>query len=72
MLQRDTSRECSDGHGGNFNGDLITTFNIVGLQEDSRYSITVEATNGAGSRAVTVASMTLEAGERLLLDMSYK
>ena len=44
--------------------DGSTSYVIMRLEEDSRYSITVTATNVAGSREVTVPAMTLEAGER--------
>ena len=37
---------------------------IVNLQEDSTYSITVTAFNSAGSSDITVTAMTMEAGER--------
>ena len=40
--------------------------NITDLEEDSTYSITVTASNSAGSSAVSnnVTVMTMEAGER--------
>ena len=43
-----------------------TSYDIMGLEEDSSYTITVTASNSAGSSAVsnTVTAMTLEAGER--------
>ena len=44
--------------------DGSTNYDIMGLEEDSSYSITVTATNAAGSSAVVVTEMTLEAGER--------
>ena len=57
--------------GGCFGGgdvtitDGSTTYNIMGLDEGSRY-ITVTAYNSAGSSTVSnsVTAMTLEAGER--------
>ena len=65
MWQRDTSLECPDD--GDEDSDTIssTSYVIMGLEEDSRYSITVTASNGAGSSEVsnTVTTMTLEAGE---------
>ena len=65
MWQRDTSRECSDVHGGSA---IITgsSYDIMGLEEDSSYTIIVTATNIAGSSAASdaVPAMTLEAGER--------
>ena len=46
--------------------DGSTSYDITGLEEDSTYSITVTASNSAGSSAVsnTVTAMTMEAGER--------
>ena len=43
-----------------------TSYDITELEEDSTYSITVTASNSAGSSAVsnTVTAMTMEAGER--------
>ena len=55
--------------------DGSTSYDIMGLEEDSSYTITVTASNSAGSSAVsnTVTAMTLEAGEKLslLVVMSY-
>ena len=44
----------------------IASYDITELEEDSTYSITVKASNSAGSSAVsnTVTAMTMEAGER--------
>ena len=59
---------CSGG--SDMNSTIITdgstSYDIVGLEEDSRYTITVTASNSAGSSAVsnTVTAMTLETGER--------
>ena len=67
MWQRDTSGECPDeGEGSISLTDGSTSYDIMGLEEDSSYSITVTASNAAGSSAVsnTVTVMTLEAGER--------
>ena len=44
--------------------DGPTSYVIMGLEEDSGYTITVTATNVAGSSEVAVPAMTLEAGER--------
>ena len=46
--------------------DDSTSYEITGLEEDSTYSITVTASNSAGSSAVsnTVTVITMEAGER--------
>ena len=67
MWQRDTSGECPDEDEGSISlTDGSTSYDIMGLEEDSSYSITVTASNAAGSSAVsnTVTAMTLEAGER--------
>ena len=65
MWQRDTSVGCSDEDedsttisGGS------TSYEIMGLEEDSSYSLTVTAANAAGRSAVSVTAMTEEAGER--------
>ena len=65
--QRDNSIGCSDEDEGSTtinNGS--TSYVIMGLEEDSSYSITVTASNAADSSAVsnTVTAMTEEAGER--------
>ena len=44
--------------------DGSTSYDIMGLEEDSSYTITVTASNSAGSSEDTVTAMTLEAGER--------
>ena len=67
MWQRDTSGECPDEDEGSTTiTDGSTSYDIMGLEEDSSYSITVTASNAAGSSAVsnTVTAMTLETGER--------
>ena len=67
MWQRDTSVECSDEDEGSTTiTDASTSYEIMGLEEDSSYSLTVTAANAAGSSAVseTVTAMTEEAGER--------
>ena len=66
MWQRNTSGECPYEHEDNIsltNGS--TSYDIMGLEENSSYSITVTASNEAGSSAVnnTVTAITLEAGE---------
>ena len=68
MWQRDNSGECPDEDedsttitGGS------TSYDIMGLEEDSSYSITVTASNTAGSAVSnTITAMTLEAGERYI------
>ena len=67
MWQRDTSGECPDEDEGSTTiTDGSTSYDIMGLEENSNYSITVAASNAAGSSAVsnTVTEMTLEAGEK--------
>ena len=65
MWQRDTSVGCSDEDEGSTTiTDGSTSYEIMGLEEDSSYSLTVTAANEAGSSAVSVTSMTEEAGER--------
>ena len=46
--------------------DGSTSYDTTDLEEDSTYSITVTASNSAGSSAVSnsVIAMTMEAGER--------
>ena len=65
MWQRDTSGECSDEDNGSTTiTDGSTSDDIMGLEEDSGYTITVTATNVAGSSVAIVPAMTLEAGEK--------
>ena len=60
MWQRNTSIGCSDVD----EGSATSIGEITDLQEDSSYTITVTASNSAGSSEDTVTAMTLEAGER--------
>ena len=67
VWRRDISGECDDVGGGSMIISVgFTSYDIMGLEEDSSYTITVTATNTAGSSAVSdaVTAMTLEAGER--------
>ena len=67
MWQRDTSGECPDEDEDSISlTDGSTSYDIMGLEEDSSYSTTVTASIAAGGSAVsnTVTAMTLEAGER--------
>ena len=67
MWERDTSGECSDEDEGSatITGGS-TSYPITGLEEDSSYTITVTATNAAGSAASEpVTGVTGEAGEGL-------
>ena len=68
--QRDTSVGCSDEDQNSTTiTDGSTSYTISGLEEDSRYTITVTASNTAGSSEVSnsVTAVTEEAGERLSL-----
>ena len=67
MWKRGTSGKCPDGDEGNATiTDRSTSYTIAGLEEDSSYTITVTATNAAGSAvSVPVIGMTGEAGEGL-------
>ena len=66
--QRDTSVGCSD-EDQDSTTITDTSYTISGLEEDSRYTITVTASNTAGSSKVSnsVTAVTEEAGERLSL-----
>ena len=68
MWERDTSLMCTGfSHMDSTTiTDGSTSYDITELEEDSTYSITVTASNSAGSSAVsnTVTAMTMEAGER--------
>ena len=66
--ERDTSGECTDvdENSATISGSS-TSHTISGLQEDSNYTITVTATNTAGSAVnVPVTAVTGEAGEGLV------
>ena len=71
VWQRNTSVDCPGGGQGSntLTGGSMTSYTIPDLEEDSEYSITVTASNDAGSSGVsnTVTAMTGEAGERLPL-----
>ena len=71
MWVRDTSRKCSDEDKGNATiTDGSTFYNITKLEEDSKYTITVMATNVASSEiSHPVTGMTGEAGEGLIIDI---
>ena len=67
MWETDNIGGCSGGSDMNsttINGS--TSYDIMGLEEDSSYTITVTASNSAGSSedSNTVIEMTLEAGKR--------
>ena len=63
MWERDTSGKCSDVDVGNTTiTDGSTSYTISGLEEDSNYTITVTATNAAGSViSDSIIGMTREA-----------
>ena len=65
MWERDTSGECPDEDEGSATiTDGSTSYTITGLEEDSSYTITVTATNAAGSAAShPVSGTTEEIGE---------
>ena len=69
MWRTDDIGRCTSGS-SDMNSTTITdgstSYDIMGLEEDSSYTITVTASNSAGSSEVsnTVTAMTLEAGER--------
>ena len=65
MWQRDTSVDCTNEDEGS--ATIITSlYDVTGLYEDSSYTITVTASNSAGSSEDSnpVTAMTLEAGKR--------
>ena len=65
MWERDTSGKCRNMNESstNITGGGSTSYNITGLEEDSNYTITVTATNAAGSAVSdSVTGMTGEAG----------
>ena len=68
IWERYTSGECPDV---DMDSAVIisssTSYTISGLQEDSNYTITVTATNTAGSAvSVPVTTVTGEAGQRVV------
>ena len=67
MWEKDTSGKCPDKNEGSANiTGGITSYTITNLEEDSKYTITMTATNTAESVVSdTVSGMTKEAGEGL-------
>ena len=65
IWKRDKSEECSDEDGGNSTiTDGSTSYSIEILEEGSSYTITVTATNAAGSVVSdSVMGVTEEVGE---------
>ena len=65
MWERDTSLGCSDRDEDTLTVNAeFTSYEITGLEEGNRYSITVEVFNEAGNSSLsnTVTGSTLEAG----------
>jgi len=61
MWERDTSGECPDEDGNSATiTDGSTSYIITGLEEDSSYTITVTATNAAGSIATHPLTIVTE------------
>ena len=68
--QRDTSVGCSD-EDQDSTTITDTSYTISGLEEDSRYTITVTASTVGGSvMSAILTEMTPEAGERLPLQVA--
>ena len=69
MWQRVTSGECSnEDENSTTTSDGSISYDIMGLEEDSSYIITVTANNSGGRSSNTVTAMTLKAGEREYYD----
>ena len=66
LWERDTSVGCpdQDENSASVSG-ASTSYNITGLEEDSSYSVTLLASNRAGSINVSVVQTTEEASEWL-------
>ena len=69
MWETDDVGGCSgdsDMNNTTINSGSITSYEIMGLEEDSTYIITVTPSNPAGSSGLgsPVIAMTMEAGER--------
>ena len=73
MWQRDTSGECSDEDEGNTTiTDGSTSYDIMGLEEDSNYTVSVMAINSIGNaNSDTVTGMTVEAGTKKVHKARY-
>ena len=73
MWETDDIGGCSGG--GDMDSTTITdgstNYDIMGLEEDSSYTITVTASNSDSSSAVSnlITAMTLEAGERCCVSL---
>ena len=68
MWERDTSGECPDEDESSATiTDGSTSYTITGLKEGSSYTITVTATNAAGSAVIDpVIGITGDAGEGII------
>ena len=68
VWERVTTRKCPDEDiGSTLITDGSTSYNIVGLEEGSSYSIVVTASNAAGSAvSESVTGSTGESGEGLI------
>ena len=66
--KRDTSMDCLNEDQGNYTTPN-NTYTITGLEENSRYIITVRARNSAGTGDASdpITKVTKEAGERELM-----
>ena len=64
MWERDTSEDCPDMDKNIITlSDVSTSYIITGLEEWSSYTITVTASNAAGSASDSITVMTSEASE---------
>ena len=64
MWERDASEECPDMDKNIITlSDVSTSYIITGLDEWSSYTITVTASNAAGSASDSITVMTSEASE---------
>ena len=64
--QRDTSVGCTDVDTGSttITGGSMTSYTITGLEEDSRYAVTVNASNSLGDEPSNqITPMTMVARE---------
>ncbi len=64
-----TIRRCSasPGHGMNTLSGSARSYNLMSLNEDSTYTITVTAINDEGSRSSTIAANTSTSGNHTII-----
>ncbi len=65
-----TIRRCSASPGQGMNtlsGDSARSYNLMSLNEDSTYTMTVTAINGAGSRSSTITADTSTSGNHTII-----